>query len=171
MLDRQIFLTGMPGSGKSSLGRRAARELGLPFTDVDQWIEEKAGMSVPEIFAKYGEAGFRRAETGALAALTRSRPGIISPGGGAAMNPVNRKIMRGWGSVILLDRPPEQILSDIRTEERPLLRDNPQEKLMELYEERMPVYRMLADVTIRNDGEYSAALTLLERVLKERYHA
>ena len=57
MLDRQIYLIGMPGSGKSSLGRRAARETGLPFTDLDSWIEERAGITIPEIFEKYGEEG------------------------------------------------------------------------------------------------------------------
>ncbi|MBQ8073103.1 MAG: shikimate kinase [Clostridia bacterium] len=171
MLERQIYLIGMPGSGKSSLGRRAARELGLPFTDLDQWIEERAGMSVSDIFAQHGETAFRKAETGALAALTRARPGVISLGGGTAMNPVNRKIMQSWGSVILLDRPLERILSDIRTEERPLLQENPEEKLRELYETRMPVYRQLADVVLPNAGEYTETLSLLERVLKERYHA
>ena len=171
MLDRQIYLIGMPGSGKSTLGRRAARELGLPFTDLDEWIEEAAGMTVSDIFAKYGEEGFRRAETGALETLTRKRPGIISLGGGAAMKPENRRIMRSWGSVILLDRSVEDILTTLRPEERPLLRDNPEQALRELYEARMPVYRALADVTMPNRGEFESTLQLLVRVLKERYHA
>ena len=171
MLNRHIFVIGMPGSGKSTLGRRAARETGLSFLDLDAWIEEQAGMSIPEIFEKYEETGFRHIETGALVYATRLRPGVVSLGGGAAMNPVNRKIMRGFGSVILLDRPVEKILSDLRTENRPLLQENPDEKIRELYEERMPVYRRLADVTIRNDGEASAAAAQLVRVLKERYHA
>ena len=144
MLDRQIYLNGMTGSGKSGLGRRAARDLGLPFTDLDQWIEEKSGMTIPEIFDQYGEAGFRRAETGALISLTRSRPGLIALGGGTAMTAENRKIMQAWGSVMTLKT---------------------------LFEIRMPLYRKLADVTIPNDGEYDRTLMLLERVLKERYHA
>ena len=171
MLDRQIYLIGMPGSGKSSLGRRAARETGLPFTDLDGWIEERAGITIPEIIEKYGEEGFRRMETGALAFLTRERPGIIAPGGGAAMAPENRKIMRAWGSILLLDRPLEQILADLRTENRPLLQENPEEQLQELYEKRMPVYREAADVRIPNPGDYQTALNLLVRVLRERYHA
>ena len=171
MLDRQIYLIGMPGSGKSSLGRRAARETGLPFTDLDGWIEERAGITIPEIFEKYGEEGFRRMETGALAFLTRERPGIIAPGGGAAMTPENRKIMRAWGSILLLDRPLEQILADLRTENRPLLQENPEEQLQELYDKRMPVYREAADVRIPNPGDYQTALNLLVRVLRERYHA
>ena len=171
MLDRQIYLNGMPDSGKSSLGRRAARDLGLPFTDLDRWIEEKTGMTIPEIFDQHGEAVFRKAETGALTILTRNRPGLIALGGGTAMTEVNRKIMQAWGSVILLDRPLEQILGDIKTEGLPLLRENPEETLKQLYETRMPVYRKLADVRIPNDGDYDRALMLLERVLKERYHA
>ena len=171
MLDRQIFLNGMPDSGKSSLGRRAARDLGLPFTDLDQWIEKKTGLTIPGIFEKYGEPAFRKIETGALVSLTRNRPGLIALGGGTAMTAENRKIMRAWGSVILLDRPLEQILGDIRLEGRPMLQENPEETLRKLYEERMPVYRELADVRIPNDREYDRTLIVLERVLKERYHA
>ena len=171
MLDRQIYLIGMPGSGKSSIGRRAARDLGLPFTDLDQWIEERSGLTIPEIFERYGEAAFRRMETAALTELTRQRPGLIAPGGGAAMTETNRKIMRAWGSVLLLDRPPEQILSNLHTEKRPLLQENPEETMRALYETRMPVYRALADVTIPNRTEYEQTLGLLIRVLKERYHA
>ena len=171
MLDRQIYLIGMPGSGKSTLGRRAAQDLGLLFTDLDQWIEKQAGMSVSDLFAKYGEGAFRRAETGALEAMTRARPGLIALGGGAAMKPENRKILRAWGSVILLDRSVESILSTLRPEERPLLRDNPEQALRELYDVRMPVYRALADVVIPNQGNFDDTLALLERMLKEKYHA
>ena len=121
MLSRQIYLIGMPGSGKSTVGLRAARDTGVPFLDLDDWIEARAGMTIPEIFEKYGEEGFRRMETNALVYLTRSRPGVISLGGGTPMNPVNRKIMQSYGSVILIDRPLEKILEGLRTENRPLL--------------------------------------------------
>ena len=171
MLNRHLFLIGMPGSGKSSIGRRAARETGVRFLDLDEWLEERAGLSIPEIFAQYGEDGFRRMETGALAYLTRMPPALISLGGGAAMNPVNRKILRGFGSVILMDRPLERILEDLHPENRPLLRDDPEGALRRLSEERMPVYRQLADVTLRNDGEDQAAVSQLVRTMKERYHA
>ncbi len=171
MLDRQIYLIGMPGSGKSTLGARAARDLGLPFTDLDQWIEAAAGMPITEIFETQGEETFRRAETGALAVLTRFRPGVISLGGGTAMKPENRKIMQSWGSVILVDRPLEDSMPDVNAETHPLLRENPEEAMRRLYEARMPVYRRLADVCLPNRTDFESALALLERVLKERYHA
>ena len=171
MLSRQIYLIGMPGSGKSTVGLRAARDTGVPFLDLDNWIEARAGMTIPEIFEKYGEEGFRRMETNALVYLTRSRPGVISLGGGTPMNPVNRKIMRSYGSVILIDRPLDKILTDLHAESRPLLREDPEAGLCRLEKERMPVYRQLADVTVRNDGAFQETLNLLVRVLKERYHA
>ena len=153
MLSRQIFLIGMPGSGKSTVGRRAAREASVSFLDLDDWIEETSGMRIPDIFEKHGEAGFRRMETGALAYLTRLRPGLISLGGGTPMNPENRKILRAWGSVILLDRPIEKILEHLQTGDRPLLREDPEKRLQELYAERIPLYERYADVTIEEDGK------------------
>jgi shikimate kinase len=166
-----VILCGFMGCGKSTVGKNLARKTGRRFVDMDRYIEEKEGMTVSEIFERYGEAGFRRAETGALAEMTRLQPGIISPGGGAAMNPVNAKIMRNYGSIILLDRPLERILEDLRPEKRPLLKDDPENRLRALYEERMPVYRALADATVRNDGDLQTAVTMIVRVLRERYHA
>ena len=91
MLGRHVFLIGMPGSGKSSLGKRAAREIGLRFTDMDERITETAGMPVEEIFAAYGEKGFRQAETNLLCAMTRWQPTVISTGGGVVLSEVNRR--------------------------------------------------------------------------------
>ncbi len=169
MLDRHIYLTGMPGSGKTSLGRRAARETGLPFADLDDVITESAGMSVSEIFEKWGEPGFRRAETNALAALTRAYPMIISTGGGTVMSPVNRKIMRCWGRIVLVDRPLEEIIGDVRMEDRPLLKEGGEEAVRKLYSEREATYRGSADYTIPNSGEYSDAVRRLVRLLRERF--
>ena len=169
MLDRHLYLIGMPGSGKSSLGRRAARETGLSFADLDEGIEQITGLSIPEIFAAHGEEAFRRAETRLLAEWTRHRPMLISTGGGTVMNPVNRKIMRCWGTILLLDRPLENILGDIRMENRPLLRDDGPEKLRELYDQRMPVYREAADLVICNSAEYDQTLRAMVRLLRDKY--
>ncbi len=169
MLDRHIYLTGMPGSGKTSLGKRAARETGLPFADLDEVITEAAGMTVTEIFAQWGEKAFRQAETNALCALTRARPMIISTGGGTVMNPVNRKIMRCWGRIVLVDRPLEEIIENTRMDDRPLLRDGGEEAVRRLYAEREAVYRSSADYVLPNSGEYQEAARKLTRLLYDRF--
>ena len=169
MPDRHIFLIGMQGCGKSSLGKRVARETGLSFMDTDAMVAASAGCTVNEFFEKYGEETFRRAETGALSLLTRERPMIISTGGGTIMNPVNRHIMRAWGASVLIDRPLEEILSDIKLDRRPTLRDGGLAEVERVYNERIGIYRDLADITVRNDQGYHMAVYTLTRLIRERF--
>ncbi|QTE67124.1 shikimate kinase [Clostridiales bacterium] len=169
MPDRHIFLIGMQGCGKSSLGKRVARETGLSFMDTDAMVAASAGCTVNEFFEKYGEETFRRAETGALSLLTRERPMIISTGGGTIMNPVNRHIMRAWGAIVLIDRPLEEILSDIKLDRRPTLRDGGLAEVERVYNERIGIYRDLADITVRNDQGYHMAVYTLTRLIRERF--
>jgi shikimate kinase len=169
MPDRHIFLIGMQGCGKSSLGKRVARETGLSFMDTDAMVAASAGCTVNEFFEKYGEDTFRRAETGALSLLTRERPMIISTGGGTIMNPVNRHIMRAWGAIVLIDRPLEEILSDIKLDRRPTLRDGGLAEVERVYNERIGIYRDLADITVRNDQGYHMAVYTLTRLIRERF--
>ncbi len=169
MPDRHIFLIGMQGCGKSSLGKRVARETGLSFMDTDAMVAASAGCTVNEFFEKYGEETFRRAETGALSLLTREHPMIISTGGGTIMNPVNRHIMRAWGAIVLIDRPLEEILSDIKLDRRPTLRDGGLAEVERVYNERIGIYRSLADITVRNDQGYHMAVYTLTRLIRERF--
>ena len=169
MPDRHIFLIGMQGCGKSSLGKRVARETGLSFMDTDAMVAASAGCTVNEFFEKYGEETFRRAETGALSLLTREHPMIISTGGGTVMNPVNRHIMRAWGAIVLIDRPLEEILSDIKLDRRPTLRDGGLAEVERVYNERIGIYRDLADITVRNDQGYHMAVYTLTRLIRERF--
>ncbi len=169
MLDRHIFLIGMQGCGKSSLGKRVARETGLSFTDTDAMVAGSIGGTVNDFFAQYGEETFRKAETGALALLTRAKPMMISTGGGTVMNPVNRHIMRCWGTIVLIDRPLEEILTDIKLDRRPTLRDGGLEEVERVYRERIPVYRELADIVVRNDQGYHMAVYTLSRLVRERF--
>ena len=169
MLDRHIFLIGMQGCGKSSLGKRVAKETGLPFADTDAMVAQSADCTVNEFFERYGEEDFRRAETNALALLTRACPMIISTGGGTVLNPVNRHIMRSWGRIVLIDRPLEEILSDIKLDRRPTLRDGGLAEVERVYHERIPIYRGLADITIQNDQGYHMAVYLLTRLIRERF--
>ena len=152
MPDRHIFLIGMQGCGKSSLGKRVARETGIPFMDTDAMVAQSAGGTVNDFFDRFGEEKFRRAETGALVLLTRARPMIVSTGGGTVMNPENRHIMRSWGRIVW-----------------PTLRDGGLAEVERVYRERMPVYRDLADVTVRNDQGYHMAVYTLSRLLQERF--
>ena len=168
MLDRHIFLIGMQGSGKSSLGKRVARETGLSFADTDAMVAGSAGGTVNDFFAQYGEETFRKAETGALALLTRARPMMISTGGGTVMNPVNRHIMRSWGTIVLIDRPLEEILTDIKLDRRPTLRDGGLTEVERVYNERIQIYRDLADIVVRNDQGYHMAVYTLSRLVRER---
>ena len=153
MPDRHIFLIGMQGCGKSSLGKRVARETGLSFMDTDAMVAASAGCTVNEFFEKYGEETFRRAETGAL----------------SIMNPVNRHIMRAWGAIVLIDRPLEEILSDIKLDRRPTLRDGGLAEVERVYNERIGIYRDLADITVRNDQGYHMAVYTLTRLIRERF--
>ena len=168
MLDRHIFLIGMQGCGKSSLGKRVARETGLSFADTDAMVAGSAGGTVNDFFAQYGEELFRKAETGALALLTRAKPMMISTGGGTIMNPVNRHIMRAWGTIVLIDRPLEEILTDIKLDRRPTLRDGGLTEVERVYNERIQVYRDLADVVVRNDQGYHMAVYTLSRLVRDR---
>ena len=169
MLDRHLFMIGMQGCGKSSLGKRAAREAGIPFADTDALVAQSANCTVNEFFERYGEETFRRAETNALVALTYARPMIISTGGGTVMNPVNRQIMRSWGTIVLIDRPLEEILGDIKLDRRPTLRDGGLAEVEKRYRERIPVYRELADITLNNNQGYHMAVYTLVRLIRERF--
>ena len=167
-MDKHLFLIGMQGCGKSSLGKRTAKETGVPFADTDALVAQSDNCTVNEFFERYGEETFRRAETNVLTALTRARPMIISTGGGTVMNPVNRHIMRAWGTIVLIDRPLEDILSDIKLDRRPTLRDGGLAEVERVYRERIPVYRDLADITLRNDQGYHMAVYILTRLVRER---
>ena len=171
MLDRQIFLMGLPGCGKRSLGHRAARELGLPYTEMEAWIAEGTGLSMAELKTSQGEEGFRKIETSALARLTLTRPGIIVLGAETPLRRENVGIMRGWGSLILIERPLESILATFEAERYPELGADPEARLRELDAEWMPVYRKAADVRMPDREDEETAYALLLRVLRERYHA
>ena len=167
-MHKHLYLIGMQGCGKSSLGKRTAKETGVPFADTDALVAGSAGGTVNDLFERYGEEAFRRAETRVLAELTRAKPMIISTGGGSVMSRENRLIMRSWGTIVLIDRPLEDILGDIKLDRRPDLRPGGLEEVERIYRERIPIYRELADITLRNDQGYHMALYILTRLVKER---
>ena len=148
---RSIVLVGMMGAGKSSVGRRLAARLLLPFTDADSEIEVAAGMSVADIFATHGEPAFRSGEQRVIARLLHNRPQVLATGGGAFMNPDTRAAIREHGVSIWLKAEFEVLMRRIkRRTDRPMLKtDDPAATLQSLIEERYPVYAQ-ADLTIES---------------------
>ncbi len=148
---RSIVLVGMMGSGKSSVGRRLAARLSLPFVDADTEIEKAAGMSISDIFAIRGEADFRAGEARVLARLLDSGPQILSTGGGAFTNPAIRAAISAKGISIWLDADFDVLMKRIRRrQDRPLLKtEDPAATLRALMLERNPIYA-LADLTVQS---------------------
>jgi len=151
---RSVVLVGMMGAGKSSIGRRLAQRLGLAFVDADTEIEAAAGMTIPEIFATYGEADFRSGEARVIARLLEDggqRVGLVlATGGGAFMNADTRAVIRAKGFSVWLKADFEVLMRRVKrrsTTDRPMLQGDPAQRIRELMDQRDPVYAE-ADVTV-----------------------
>src|ERR1700679_3301590 len=141
---RSIGLGGMMGVGKSSIGRRVAARLGVPFVDADMEIEKAAGTSIADIFARHGEASFRSGEARVIARLLDGGPQVLATGGGAVMNPETRAAIKAKGVSIWLNADADVLMRRIskRKHERPMLHtDDPLATLRALLVERQPAYR------------------------------
>ena len=145
-----ISLVGLPGSGKSTVGRQLARRLDLPFTDSDHVIEQRTGCSIRDFFSREGEAAFRDVEEAVIRDLTQGPAGVIATGGGTVLRPANRQRLRQAGSVIYLRSTPEEVFRRVRHDaKRPLLQvDDPMQRLRDLYDQRDPLYRETAHFII-----------------------
>ena len=157
---KTIALVGLMGAGKSSIGRRLAQALGLPFVDADAEIEAAAGASIEEIFARDGEAAFRNGERRVIARLLDGPAQILATGGGAFMDPTTRSLIRARAISVWLRADIETLLVRVgRRNNRPLLKSgDPCAVLTGLVEERYPVYAE-ADITVDTvDGPPEATL-------------
>jgi shikimate kinase len=148
---RSVVLVGMMGAGKSSIGRRLALRLGIPFVDADAEIEKAAGMTISDIFAIRGETEFRTGEARVILRLLESGPQVLATGGGAFTNPDTRSAIGAKGISIWLKAEFDVLMKRIRRRhDRPLLKtDDPGATLRKLIEERDPVYA-LADLTVQS---------------------
>ena len=153
---KNVVLTGFMGSGKSSIGRDLSQSLGYPVIDTDALIVEQAGQPIKDLFASEGEEAFRDRETKLLRELVAEKPHkrIISTGGGIIGRQENRSLLRELGYVIWLRVSPEEILQRTsRNTERPLLNnDDPAGTIKRLLEERIPLYKETAHLTIDTDN-------------------
>ena len=160
--DRSIVLIGMMGVGKSSIGRRLGSRLGVPFVDADTEIEQAAGMSIADIFARHGEAAFRSGEARVIARLLNGGPQVLATGGGAVMNEATRALIKERGVSIWLSAELDLLLRRIskRKAERPMLQtDDPAATLRDLLTTRQPIYAQ-ADITVQSrDVPHDAIVT------------
>src|SRR5271167_2687422 len=150
--NRSIVLVGMMGVGKSSIGRRLAARLSVPFVDADAEIEKAAGMNIADIFARHGEPYFRNGEARVIARLLEGGPQVLATGGGATMNADTRAAIKAKGVSIWLNAEFDVLLrrTSKRRNDRPLLQtDDPAEQLRALLAQREPTYA-LADLTVQS---------------------
>lgn len=144
------MLVGLPGSGKSTVGRQLARRLGLPFHDSDHVIEQQVGCSIRDLFARDGEVAFRDLEQSILDEMMQALNCVLATGGGAVLRQANRERLRSGGKVIYLRSTPEEAFRRVRHDSnRPLLQvQDPLERLRSLHAERDPLYREAAHFII-----------------------
>lgn len=145
-----VALVGMPGSGKSTVGRHLARQLGRGFVDSDTEIEQRLGAAIRDWMPLHGEAAFRDVEQDVIESLTQRDGVVLATGGGAVLRPANRDALHARCQVFYLRSSPEEIFRRLRRDtQRPLLQvDDPQRRLRELFRERDPLYRRTAHYVI-----------------------
>lgn len=160
-----IFLVGMMGSGKTTLGRALAHRLQMPFVDTDRMLVDRTGVPVTTIFEIEGEAGFRKREAALVAELSQGQGQVVATGGGAVLDADNREAMRSNGTVIYLRARLEHLWERTRHDTgRPLLKTpDPRATLARLLEARDPLYREVAHVVV--DTGAQSANTLVARVV------
>ena len=164
-MNNKVVIIGMPGCGKTTVGKILGEELSLEFVDMDEYIEETTGKTISQIFEN-GEDYFRDIETKACEELIKRDNILISTGGGVIKKPINMEILKNDSIVIFLDRPVENILGDVDVSQRPLLKDG-KEKLLKLYDERYELYKKYADKIIVNDCNIEEVLDKFKKVINE----
>ena len=165
-----IFLVGLMGAGKTTVGRLLARRLDKTFIDADQELAERTGASIPLIFDFEGEAGFRRRETKLIQELTARTDIVLATGGGAVLSPENRRALKNNGVVVYLNAAVSELWQRTRYDKnRPLLQTaNPRAKLEALFKERDPLYREIADIIV--DSSASNVYTLIHDLEQKLAH-
>jgi shikimate kinase len=167
-----VYLVGLMGAGKTTVGKALARRLAYRFVDVDQEIEARTGVSVRTIFEIEGEEGFRRREAQVIADLAGVKGHVVATGGGAVLLPENRRNLQASGFVIYLNVPLATLYERTRHDrKRPLLQvSDPRQKLRELYAQRDPLYREIANLIISGSRiTVQSVLQLLSKEMKEAW--
>lgn len=161
-----VFLIGIMGAGKTTVGKELGKEMNMDFIDVDRYVEKKSKTTVNEMF-KNGEDYFRDKEAEAIKELCNFDNKIISCGGGVIKREENIKSIRESGFVIYLDRPIDNILETINIEKRPLLKEG-KEKLYAIYEERKDIYEKACHMHYKSDGNIRRTVRELIKVIESK---
>lgn len=167
MTSRTVALVGLPGSGKSTIGKQLARRLGLPFFDSDAVIEQRIGCPIRTFFEQHGEDRFRDIESEVIASLVDGESKVLSTGGGSVLRETNRQVLHDRTQVVYLRSSPEEVYRRVRHDRnRPLLQvDDPLQKLRDLHAQRDPLYVATAHFTI-DTGRPSVA-TLVNMIVMQ----
>lgn len=150
-MDKNIVLIGMPGCGKSTIGKMLSCELNMTFCDIDECIEKDTGKSIKEIFQN-GEEYFREIEKKTVEKISKNSSQVIATGGGVVKNSENIYYLKKNGIIIFINRPIEKIFTDVDILNRPLLKSG-KEEIYKLYEERKSLYKKYCDCEIINDAD------------------
>ena len=161
-----IILCGFMGAGKSTIGKLLAEKLNRNFIDLDDYIVQKRGMSINEIFKKYGEENFRKSETQSVKNISLLDNHIIALGGGTVINPKNAQILKTSGKIIMLDVSPETVYKRLKNDKsRPLLQtDDKLKAITDMMNSRFPYYNDAADCKIVVDGKSKDEI--IEEIIK-----
>lgn len=164
-IHQHIFLVGMPGSGKTTIGKALAQRQGMEFFDVDGVIQDKTGKTLQNIIIHDGEEAFRELEYEAIKDIVlHQKPSVIATGGGTVLSEKTVNLMRESGFVVCIERDVTQILDDLDMEIRPLLKESI-EYIFRLYEERRPLYEQISHVQINNISNISDAVEAIVKAL------
>ncbi|MGD9965848.1 MAG: shikimate kinase [Hyphomonadaceae bacterium] len=165
---RTIALVGLMGAGKTTIGRRLAQALGLPFADADEAIVAAAGRSIEDIFAERGECEFRRGERQVIARLLDGAPHVLATGGGAFIDAKTRALMQERAISIWLKAPLDVLMKRVtRRDHRPLLKeDDPRAVMQRLMDERNPIYAQADLIVETGAGPHNAAVSLILSALR-----
>lgn len=169
-----VFLVGPMGAGKTTIGRQLAKRMGWEFVDSDHEIERRTGATIPLIFEIEGEAGFRKREQVVIDELTQRRSIVLATGGGAVLDPDNRRHLAARGMVVYLRASLDTLFErTARDKNRPLLQtEDPRGRLAAILEQRDPLYREVADVIIDTDkqGAREVVRDLVRRISPDQEH-
>ena len=167
-LGRTVALVGLMGAGKTTIGRRLAQALALPFVDADAAIADAAGQSVEEIFVAHGECEFRRGERKVIERLLDEPPHVLATGGGAFINPGTRALMKQKAISIWLKAPLDVLMKRVaRRDDRPLLKeDDPRAVMQKLMDDRYPIYAEADLIVETGNGPHNAAVSVIIDVLR-----